>query len=157
MAYATAPTKPLNQLALLLIITAAALAIGSLTPWVTIIGIGLSGVSIHYGIVSLVTAAAVGILVYLRSTQPGSHAARVGAIVVAVGGALSIASAIYVGWAIRSSFGSGDDDNDLAEAFVNALSPGIGIGLWLVLAGGIAALVLSVPLALDRTMSRGPW
>ena len=149
--------KPLNQLVLLLVICAAALAIGSLTPWVTVFGIGLSGVSIHYGIVSMVTAAAIGILVYLRTAQPGTTAARIGAIVVAVGGALSVASAVYVGWAIRSSFGDPSSGDDFADAFAKALSPGIGIGLWLVLVSGLATLVLAVPLALDRKMSRGPW
>lgn len=145
--------RPVNRTALGLVLSAAALTIGSLTPWLTIFGFGLSGVSIHYGIVSLITAGLVGVLAYLTTRSVSAKALRGSALAAMAGGLLSVASAVYVGWAIRNSYADEEGATDefslsLAEAF----RPSVGIGLWLVLLAGIAAVVLTLPFVLQRRL-----
>lgn len=145
--------RPVNRTALGLMLSAAALTIGSLTPWLTIFGFGLSGVSIHYGIVSLITAGLVGVLAYLMTRSVSTKALRGSALAAMAGGLLSVASAVYVGWAIRNSYADEEGATDefslsLAEAF----RPSVGMGLWLVLLAGLAAIVLTLPLVLQRPL-----
>jgi hypothetical protein len=150
----TPPARPVNKRLVVLVATAAALVIGSLTPWVSIIGIGLSGVSIHYGYVSLVAGALTALWAYLSTRSTTTKVMRGTTAAVALTALASAASAIYVGWAIRSSFADdGDADNEFAQAFADAFRPGLGFGLWLVLAAAVVAVVLATPVALDRVVS----
>ena len=158
----TAPSTPpapraVNRTAVLLVATAIALAIGSLTPWLTVLGFGISGVSIHYGIVSLVTAGLLGLLAYFATRDTSIRAWRATAAAAGLGGLLCVASALYVGWAIRSSYADeGTDTSELAQSFADAFRPGLGIGLWLVLLAGAATVLLTLPTVLQRPLwSRG--
>jgi hypothetical protein len=150
----TVPAKPVDRTAVAIGASALALLVGSLTPWVSILGFGISGVSIHYGIVSLVAAAALLLLGYLRTRSTTSRALRVTASTAALAALLSAASAIYVGFAIRSSFSDdGNRSDDEFAAVTDAFTPDLGFGLWLVLIGALFGLLLTVPVALNRAAS----
>lgn len=146
--------SPPNPRLIAYAVAVAALIIGSLTPWVTIFGVGLSGVSIHYGIVSLIAAAFTALLAYLTTRTMSKGGLRAAAGLTAVCALASAGCAIYVGWAVRSSYA--DDtgsDNDFANAFAEALRPGLGIGVWLVLGGAVIAFLLAFPLILNKVYS----
>lgn len=149
------PSKPVNKGLILQAATVAALVIGSLTPWITFFGFGLSGVSIRWGIVPLVAAALLALLAYLLTRTASTRSLRLAASGAALAGVASLASVIYVGWAIRSSFA---DDTDAGEdafsaAFAEALRPGLGFGIWLVFVGAVLTVLIALPLALDRRYS----
>jgi hypothetical protein len=148
------PARPVNTRMITYAAAVAALVVGSLTPWVTIFGIGLSGVSIHYGIVSLLAAGLTALLAYLSTRTMGERARRATAAVTAVAALASAGCAIYVGWAVRSSYADdASSDNEFANAFAEAFRPGLGIGVWLVLGGAVVAFLLSLPLALNKVYS----
>jgi hypothetical protein len=147
--------KPVNKRLIAHVGAIAALVIGSLTPWITIFGIGLSGVSIHYGYVPLVAAALLALLTYLSTRTASPRSVRLTGAAAALAGVASLASVIYVGWAIRSSFADNADSNDggFGAAFANALRPHLGFGLWLVFGAAVLTVLIAGPVALNRTYS----
>jgi hypothetical protein len=151
--------KPVNKPLIAQVGAIAALVIGS--PWITIFGIGLSGVSIHYGYVPLVAAALLALLTYLSSRTTSSRSLRLTGAAAALAGAASLASVIYVGWAIRSSFADDADssDGEIGAAFAAAFRPHLGFGLWLVFGAAVLTVLIAGPVALNPcgTVSQVLW
>lgn len=160
----TTPTGPSRLPTTTLLIAAGAvlILIGSFLPWITVFGFGISGVDTDYGIITLVIAAVALVAAFGAGRVFDVGKTRVAMIVTAVLGAVALACALYVGFAIRESVaedeggseaaatdeesGLGEEFDDALEGFAESLAPKTGVGVYatalggvLVLAGGVMA------------------
>lgn len=109
----------------LIVLVACAVAfIGSFLPWASVIGISVSGTDGGDGTLTLILALATAAAAVFLKDRARMISVLVGAALVVIIAVVNIA-----------------DINSISSDFGDALSPSIGIGLWMVLAGGIAAAV----------------
>lgn len=109
----------------LIVLVACAVAfIGSFLPWASVIGISVSGTDGGDGTLTLILALATAAAAVFLKDRARMISVLVGAALIVIIAVVNIA-----------------DINSISSDFGDALSPSIGIGLWMVLAGGIAAAV----------------
>lgn len=155
----TTPTGPSRLPTTTLLIAAGAvlILIGSFLPWITVFGFGISGVNTDYGIITLVIAAVALVAAFGAGRVFDAGKTRAAMIVTAVLGAVALACALYVGFAIRDSVaedeggsdaaateeedsGLGDEFDDALEGFAESLSPKTGVGVYTTALGGVLVL-----------------
>lgn len=130
--------------------------IGSFLPWVKIFAFGISGVDTDYGIITLL----IGVIALVAAFGAGrvfdAGKTRAALVVTAVLGAVALACALYVGFAIRDSVaedeggtdtaateeesGLGEEFDDALEDFASALEPQTGVGVYTTALGGVLVL-----------------
>lgn len=142
---------------------AVALVLGAFLPWVTVASIfNLSGVSVRYGIGTLVAGLLVLVVAFGRDRvydASKQRPLRIGAVVL---GVAALGVALYVGFAIRNSLAqdkeggsasgfsadttSGDPEfqksvDDFGKQIANAFAPKTGFGVYVTALGGLLVVV----------------
>jgi hypothetical protein len=178
---AAAPYNPMPRSARLLFVGGAAMAIGSLAPWVTIFLINISGVDAEYGIVTLLAGVVCSVAAYeVWKGGVFRHIAKRTVLTVALLAAIAgAASPIYVAAEAKRSvagaqLGSGTgfgvptapgstqfpSINNGLQGFTNSLAqafgPKIGFGVWLSILGGLASMAGALD-QLRKQQEPRPW